>query len=165
MSAAAAAVRKAASALVECADALAGEDARLDARLAARLALARERPREPLGSAGEMLLRACAVMGVDIEEARGPRKTRELARQRRVLTGTMRLAGWSYPEIGDAMHRDHTSILWADRRRSPAEERVSRALAARLGVGPWRPPTFVLVPARLAPGRWGRAALAELEAA
>ena len=60
-----------------------------------------------------------------------------------VVGAVLRMAGCSHPEIGEHMHREHTSCRgWVERvRRSPDLAAKARALAAHLGVDCRRCPT------------------------
>lgn len=151
------ALRRAGAALIEAADDLEAERQRVDALLLDRAA----RPR-PLETVGELFERACEAIGARIDDVRGDRKFRRLALQRKVLARTLRLADVSLPEIADAMHRTHETVLHNLRDLPQRLELDARAAARRLGIevgGVWRPPTFVIVPPRLAHARWSPRAL------
>lgn len=46
-----------------------------------------------------------------IEEVRGARRHKPLVDIRQKIAIELREKGYSYPAIGDIMHRDHTSII------------------------------------------------------
>lgn len=66
--------------------------------------------------AGEAVTEVLAIVareyGLGAEELRGPRRTRSVAEARLMAYALLRdTAGMSYPEIGAALHRDHTTVM------------------------------------------------------
>lgn len=54
----------------------------------------------------------CAATGTTPEEIRrGGRSTRRVLARRLFIAGKMRVEGYSFPEIGRALGRHHTSIM------------------------------------------------------
>lgn len=55
--------------------------------------------------------RICRENGFDIKKIRAQCRERSIVDKRRIVSKEMREIGYSYPEIGAAMHRDHTTIM------------------------------------------------------
>ena len=66
-----------------------------------------------------------------------------ISEQRAIVGAVLWMAGCSYPEIGEHMHREHTTCRgWIQRvQESPDLAAKARALAAHLGVDSRRCPT------------------------
>lgn len=62
--------------------------------------------------------------GIPAKRILGPRKDAATARARQIVMYEARRAGLSYPQIGDALDRDHTSVMHGVR----AEEKRRAAL-------------------------------------
>lgn len=153
------AMRRAAASLFEAAAETEIEQA--DVRAALELLQGLEPQPPAFETPGQLLKRACAAAGVNIEDVRNTkyRKNQRITKQRILVSRVLRLAGLSLTEIGDAMHTDHSSQHYRSKLMTPQIEHQARLIAARLGVGgalarAWRPPHFVVVPARLARARW-----------
>jgi len=59
----------------------------------------------------------CARFGLTPEILRGPKKHRGIARPRQIVMYLAReMTPLSYPRIGAWFHRDHTTVLWGERR-------------------------------------------------
>jgi chromosomal replication initiation ATPase DnaA len=64
--------------------------------------------------AEEIILRACEVFKIPREELLGWTRSRYLIRRRHALFYVLRtLTGLSYPEIGQVVDFDHTTVLYA----------------------------------------------------
>ncbi len=55
----------------------------------------------------------CMSRGVDVRELRSECKLQRLVVLRRVIASQARQQGYSYPVIGRALNRDHTTIMSA----------------------------------------------------
>lgn len=62
-------------------------------------------------STREIVNAMCRDVGLRPEAVRGPRRLSELVRCRRAIALRLRQEGCSYPEIGRALGKHHTSIL------------------------------------------------------
>lgn len=62
-------------------------------------------------STRELVNAMSRAAGLRPEEVRGPRRWRELTRCRRAIALRMRAEGASWPEIGRALGRHHTSVM------------------------------------------------------
>jgi chromosomal replication initiator protein len=59
----------------------------------------------------------CARFGLTPEILRGPQKQRGIARPRQIVMYLAReMTPLSYPRIAAWFHRDHTTVLWGERR-------------------------------------------------
>ena len=59
----------------------------------------------------------CARFGLTVEQLRGPGRVRGIARPRQIIMYLAReMTVLSYPRIGAYFHRDHTTVLWGERR-------------------------------------------------
>ena len=59
----------------------------------------------------------CARFGLTPEILRGPRRERGIARPRQIVMYLAReMTPLSYPRIAAWFHRDHTTVLWGERR-------------------------------------------------
>ncbi len=88
--------------------------------------------RDLIADAGAMQISAATIMAATaeyfettVEELRGPGKTRALAQSRQIAMYLCReLTDLSLPKIGQAFGRDHTTVIYADRKiRSEMAER------------------------------------------
>ena len=110
----------------------------------------RHRPRKPPQKAGpvqdpvsrEINAAVAAAYGMAAEQLSGPSRTRHVVSARQVAMYVLReLAGMSYPAIGAALGRDHTTVMSAVERvvakmaDQPALRRGVERLVARLGGG------------------------------
>lgn len=59
----------------------------------------------------EVLRAAANWAGVSVDAMLGPKRYRERVKARRVAAIAFRILGYSYPEIGLMMDRDHSSII------------------------------------------------------
>lgn len=59
----------------------------------------------------EVLQAAANWAGVSVDAMLGPKRYRERVKARRVAAIAFRILGYSYPEIGLMMDRDHSSII------------------------------------------------------
>ena len=59
----------------------------------------------------EVLQAAANWAGVSVDAMLGPKRYRERVKARRVAAIAFRILGYSYPEIGLMMGRDHSSII------------------------------------------------------
>lgn len=77
-----------------------------------------------------LLTLAAEALGVTLDHLQGPRSAREIAHKRQLamLVAYERLPGASLPQIGRALHRDHTTILYGVR---VARQRLETDAAAR----------------------------------
>ncbi|HYM69766.1 MAG TPA: helix-turn-helix domain-containing protein [bacterium] len=68
------------------------------------------------------IARAVALRhGVKVNDVLGSRlRQRHLTAARREISHKLREIGWSYPAIGDFLHRDHTSVMNLVKGRSEA---------------------------------------------
>lgn len=55
--------------------------------------------------------RASAVTGIPVSDLRGPSRVRDICLIRWAAMAAMRSKGMTYPAIGRAMHRDHTTVI------------------------------------------------------
>ena len=53
----------------------------------------------------------CREYGIEEDQLLSRSKMRWVVDGRRLLIGVLRLAGWSYPQIGQALGLDHTTVL------------------------------------------------------
>lgn len=62
--------------------------------------------------------------GIDIYAARGSRGSRRISKARARIAKRLREAPWSLslPEIGRALNRHHTSVLWMLRNGRPGQK-------------------------------------------
>jgi chromosomal replication initiation ATPase DnaA len=82
----------------------------------------------------EQLVSATSFMfGVDRVDLFGSNRTARVAEARQVLAWALRQANWSLESIGDFLHRDHTTIMYAVRVVERKAERSAR-FAERLAV-------------------------------
>jgi chromosomal replication initiator protein len=67
---------------------------------------------QPDTSGGKSLKLACEIANISIEEARSSARTKEVCHRRNHAMWVMRQwDGWSYPNIGRMLKRDHTTII------------------------------------------------------
>lgn len=64
-------------------------------------------------SAFHVIRRVADHLGYGVADIRGERRHARLARARKACALALRRAGYSYPEIGEALRRDHTSVQYA----------------------------------------------------
>jgi chromosomal replication initiation ATPase DnaA len=62
-----------------------------------------------------IIRRIAKAYGVKVSDLRGPKRWPGLLRARKQAYRECRLAGASYPEIGRALHRHHTTVMHAVR--------------------------------------------------
>jgi chromosomal replication initiation ATPase DnaA len=67
-------------------------------------------------SVKEIALAVSAETQIPISAIYGPRRTARISLARGLVMYLAREAGMSYPEIGNAMNRDHTTVIKAVRR-------------------------------------------------
>ena len=60
--------------------------------------------------ATDIIRRSAVRFGFAVADIRGPRRTEEVVRARKACALALRRAGYSYPEIGEALRRDHSSV-------------------------------------------------------
>lgn len=60
----------------------------------------------------ELIRRTCKIYGVKKNDICGSDRRRSMVNIRRSAAALMRAWGFSLPEIGRALNRHHTSILW-----------------------------------------------------
>jgi chromosomal replication initiation ATPase DnaA len=88
------------------------------------------------GPLAGLLTRVCAVHGLRPLDVLGPSKEALLLPARREVWRVLRSWGWSYPAIGAATGRDHSTVMAALRatpkpsRRRTVREAVREALGA-----------------------------------
>jgi chromosomal replication initiation ATPase DnaA len=82
--------------------------------------------KEPKITAAKRFTEICRHYQWQIKPLIGPQRERCLVERRTVIVKQMRSEGYSYPQIGKAMHRDHASIMHLanDERRQKAKERM-----------------------------------------
>ena len=80
----------------------------------------------------EILYRVAALYSLDVEDLTGTSRAPRHVTARQVAAYTMRQAGHSFPVIGRALRRDHTTAMYAVRRveRTPPLRAVARTLLA-----------------------------------
>jgi chromosomal replication initiation ATPase DnaA len=82
----------------------------------------------------EHLVSATSFMfGVDRADLFGSNRTARVAEARQVLAWALRRANWSLESIGDFLHRDHTTIIYAVKvieRKAARSARFAERLAA-----------------------------------
>lgn len=66
-----------------------------------------------MNSATQLIRRVAEALGYGVAHIRGERRHAHLARARKACALALRQAGYSYPEIGEALHRDHTTVQYA----------------------------------------------------
>lgn len=66
----------------------------------------------PIGLA-TMVVLICTENRVWVGDARSNRKTDRLVAVRQIIATQARAAGYSYPTIGRALNRDHSTIMYA----------------------------------------------------
>lgn len=82
----------------------------------------------------EQLVSATSFMfGVDRSDLFGSNRTARVAEARQALAWALRQANWSLESIGDFLHRDHTTIIYAIKVTERRAERSTR-FAERLAV-------------------------------
>jgi chromosomal replication initiation ATPase DnaA len=82
----------------------------------------------------EQIVSATSFMfGVDRSELLGSGRTARVSEARHALAWALRQANWSLESIGDFLHRDHTTIIYAVRVIERKAERSAR-FAERLAV-------------------------------
>ncbi len=97
-------------------------------------------------SAHEVVRQVCLLRGVPVHRVLGHRRWPELHKARFEIAMIMRGMGISYPEIGRAMNRDHSTIhvLLNGKARNPKlyiNDNPSTTFARLLAGGDWRPTT------------------------
>lgn len=70
------------------------------------------RPCEP----GLLLSVLASELHVSIEELRGPSRVRAISNARAIIHWTMRRVGFTLHDIGDILHKDHSSVAHAQRK-------------------------------------------------
>lgn len=71
----------------------------------------------PTPSLRDIEAAVCARFGLTPEILRGPKKQRGIARPRQIVMFLAReMTPLSYPRIGAHFHRDHTTVLFGERR-------------------------------------------------
>lgn len=91
----------------------------------------RTRRKQAVGFRARPLIKSVAERnGVSIEAITGPGAYQSIVRVRDEVCWVLRRSGFSYPEIGIAVNRDHTSVMAAVRR---FEARLAGAEAALKG--------------------------------
>lgn len=68
----------------------------------------REGQKTPL----ELVKAMCKRMGYDVREVRGESRVRRYVMFRTEMAESLRLCGFSYPAIGHALNRDHSTVMW-----------------------------------------------------
>ncbi len=78
-------------------------------------------------------LELCREYSVTPTVIRSPARSRYATRMRRVIARDMRIAGYSFPEIGRVMRRHHTTIIYMvdPEYRSRSNERANKWHADR----------------------------------
>lgn len=79
--------------------------------------------------ASDVIADVCAKSGVAPDQIKSCFRSRKLMDARMVISHRLRQRGWSYPRIGQAMHRDHSSIIHLVR-KAEARIPVDSAFAA-----------------------------------
>jgi hypothetical protein len=69
--------------------------------------------------------------GITIKELLGPSRSMRLVDARAAVAALLREAGYSYPEIGKIIGRDHSSVFHGLKRREENQEWVARVVVAR----------------------------------
>jgi chromosomal replication initiation ATPase DnaA len=69
----------------------------------------------------------CERLGVTVDEMLSRGRTKQLAHARAIVCWALRQKGFSFPEIGRALGRDHTSVI-------PAVRKIERAAEANVGL-------------------------------
>lgn len=59
----------------------------------------------------------CRVKNIDIDRIKGKRRHAALVAARHGAMMALRSLAYSYPAIGDALNRDHTSVIHAERKQ------------------------------------------------
>ena len=59
----------------------------------------------------DVLAQEAATAGFTSERVRGPKRDVELVAVRRRIIHRLRVAGYSLPEIGRTINRDHTTVM------------------------------------------------------
>lgn len=59
----------------------------------------------------EVLRKVSAATGVEIQDILGQSRQKKIAQARIAVYRELRAMGYSFPEIGAAMSRDHTTVL------------------------------------------------------
>jgi hypothetical protein len=115
--------------------------------LATRLSLSRGDARQPIAA---ILATVAAVTGLTVADITGPTRTKLYLRPRRLAAMLARVAGWSYPTIGKALRRDHSTAIHACERGAemlasdPLFGRMYRRATAALAGLP--APSFTIPP-------------------
>jgi hypothetical protein len=94
-------------------------------------------------SAADILCRAPGVLGVELDLLLGRRRFARLSRPRQVIALALRRAGYSTLEIGELMHRDHSTICYQldeAERRETGDPTFAADVRALLGDAPRPPP-------------------------
>jgi len=98
------------------------------------------------------ILRAvCTTFGVSLAELVGPRRFSRLTPARHAAAWALRKAGLGVVEAGEALHRDHTTVIYSVRRAEALAERdpaYAAQLAALVRAGRVTPPVPPVPPAR-----------------
>lgn len=82
--------------------------------------------RPPRGFKSDILADACSRAGISLPAARGRSQVRETCIKRWRLMKILREEHkWSFPQIGRALNKDHTSVLTALRRLPDVEAAIS----------------------------------------
>lgn len=59
----------------------------------------------------EVIQASAEWAGVDLDEMLGPNRSRNKVKARRVASVALRILGYSFPQIGSMMARDHSTIM------------------------------------------------------
>ncbi len=92
-----------------------------------------ERQRFAMGSHVALIQAAADLYGTDPESVRSPSRNRSVVNARMVACWLLREAGSSYPEIGRAVRRDHSTAINACRAidADPTRLALARGLLAQ----------------------------------
>jgi len=73
---------------------------------------------------------AVEIVGADVHVVRGERRLKTDVAQRWAIFWLLHNCGWSYPQIGRAMNRDHTTICYGVNRVKDALDKQNMRGAA-----------------------------------
>lgn len=95
--------------------------------------IAEERRRLATVDTPQMVRAAADLYGTTPEAIRGPARDKSIATARMVACWLLRQTGLSYPEIGRAVDRDHTTVMHACRviDNDPTRLAIARQLLAQ----------------------------------
>lgn len=80
-------------------------------------------------SANDLVLSVGKDFGALPEELRGASVRRHLSDARCVIAVVLRSRGWSYPQIGQLLNRDHSTVMYMCATRFPRAYQSSPAVA------------------------------------